>query len=156
MIPRPSEIIRLRMVVRAAVMVLGLILALCALLPAASWVLEGVNDGDFFDLAYYAPRIIIMMSFLVAGGVLALLSRAFARLAVPMPRMLRCPACGYRLEKLAASICPECGLGLDDEFVSASWPQQAGCRRDPQPPVAAAAVARREGDSGGNPPSPAL
>lgn len=120
MIPRPSEIVRARLYVRAVCVLLGVLVMLLALGPAASWVLEGVSDGDFFEFGYYAPRILTMVLFLAIGAALFFLSGVLARFALPVPTALRCPRCRYALERLAGPICPECGLHLDDEFTNAA------------------------------------
>jgi hypothetical protein len=124
MIPRPSEVIRVRFWAAAITRVLGLGFLLLALILYASWWIEGISDGDLLNFSYYSGRIIIGTMMLGMGLAGLLMANPLARLVVRLPpRDPQCPSCGYTIVRSSSERCPECGLDLDREF-SAPSPMQ--------------------------------
>ncbi len=129
MVPSPAEVARRRwtlLIVLRCVSFLGLS---ATVLPLASWISEGLRDGDLFSIIYYWPRIVGgLLPFLFFAFVL-MFGRLFVHLVVPLRKWSECPACRYRLEGLVEARCPECGLALSPEFMGQPPARDSGLRR---------------------------
>ncbi|GJM18935.1 MAG: hypothetical protein DHS20C14_11480 [Phycisphaeraceae bacterium] len=117
MIPDAAEVVRRRWTAMTILRLLSIVALLSSLLPAGSWISEGLRDDDLFDVSYYWPRMLGAVGGLVLGAIMLLLAAPLARWAVPFKRELRCPRCDYRLEGLVDPLCSECGLVLTREFL---------------------------------------
>lgn len=118
MIPDPAEIVRRRWTLTTAFRVGGLGLTLLAARPAFSWLVEGMQDGDLWDLGYYADRVASVAACVVGGLAVFFLSRPLSRWTVPVRHHTECPSCRHRIEGLVEPRCTECGLLLTPEFTT--------------------------------------
>lgn len=103
------DIFLMRLITIALLRVSSLVYAPIGLWAATSWFLEGLRDGDIFDLSYYFPRALLSFTSL---GLLVFawpLGALATRLIVPAPDWTRCPRCSYAWNTKAAC-CSECGL----------------------------------------------
>lgn len=109
-------VVRIRLVIAAAFKLIGVVVLLTGLLgPLVSWVVEGVVDGDFFDMGYYLGRVIWGGTICAVGLAMVLVGERCARLIVRVPADV-CPKCRFNLESFRADRCPECGLYLGEDF----------------------------------------
>ncbi|GIK19629.1 MAG: hypothetical protein AMXMBFR77_19630 [Phycisphaerales bacterium] len=100
-----------------------------AVVPFASWIQEGVRDGDLLDVGYYWPRVTAGFLPFVYFVFVLMFGRLFVHFVVPLRRWSECPACRYRLEGLVEARCPECGLALSPEFMGLSPERDSNLRR---------------------------
>ena len=96
----------------------GALLAALATLPIVSWTAEGISDGDFFDLFYYADRIALAVFCIVVALIAWFLQGLLVRILVPIPKGARCPRCNHNIEGMTEAVCTECGLELTPEFTA--------------------------------------
>lgn len=121
MIPSAEQVIRRRWLLGTWFRVGGVFLIIAAVPSLASWLAEGMRDGDLFDLEYYAGRMLVSAMGLIGGPIFLAFAGAIAWLAVPVQRgPLRCPGCNYELVGLQTPQCPECGLPLSQNLIDAS------------------------------------
>lgn len=118
MIPDPAEITRRRVTATLVIRVIAVIAALVSLVPVAVWLAEGIAYSNFFAFHYFVANIVGFATILGAAFTLWFVAPPLARLAVPVPRVLKCPACQYRIQGVNAPQCPECGLTLTPEFLN--------------------------------------
>lgn len=118
MIPDPAEITRRRVTATLVIRTIAIVIAAVSLIPVAVWLAEGISYGNFFALHYFVANIAGFAITLGAAFTLWFVAPPLARLAVPVPRVLKCPACQYRLQGVNAPQCPECGLTLTPEFLN--------------------------------------
>lgn len=117
MIPNPAEVVRRRWTVVAVVRLLAALMCLWGVVPLALWLVEGISDGDLWEVSYYGGQIALSAMLLLPGLVGVLASGLIARLVVPARTRVDCPRCRYALEGLTEARCPECGLPLPREFM---------------------------------------
>lgn len=96
---------------RTLLRLMAVSIAAIAIGPLASWMLEGLRDGDLFDIIYYAPRVISAGALFGTGLVFFLFSRSLACWIVPLV-IPRCPSCNYDIRNAHSDRCPECGLAI--------------------------------------------
>ena len=125
MIPNAADIARRQWTCQSVIRAFAFILFVSSLIPLISWLAEGIADGDYYDMFYYADRIALSIALIILSGILLLFQRHIARLLVPIVRYTRCPACRYRIEGLIDPLCPECGLPLTEEFLNPTSPVPA-------------------------------
>ncbi len=104
-----ADIVRWRCILTSVIRIGCVLIGMGAVVPAVSWLHEGVMDGDLFDLSYYAPRVMATFMLLIAGVGGPLLAPLIVRLSMPLVEGKRCPKCGYAVE---SESCPECGLDV--------------------------------------------
>lgn len=118
MYPTVEDVIRFRLIARALLRMIGIVVALFCFWPFSSWIMEGVRARDLLWLSYYAPRIILGLTAIVLGAAFFFGARPIARVLIPMRYENECPACRYPLAGSRAERCPECGLRLPPGFAS--------------------------------------
>ncbi len=94
----------------------SLFFALWIPVPLVSWLSEGIRDGDFFNLFYYAGSITRITILVLMSGACVLFARPLSKWIVPIAEP-RCPRCDHTLRHLVSPRCSECGLRLPDELV---------------------------------------
>ncbi|MCH8315251.1 MAG: hypothetical protein IIA64_04695 [Planctomycetes bacterium] len=100
----------------------SLFFALWIPVPLVSWLGEGIRDGDFFNLFYYAGSITRITILVLISGACVLFARPLSKWIVPIAEP-RCPRCDHTLRHLVSPRCSECGLKLPDELVQDEPPQ---------------------------------
>lgn len=105
-----------RLVFEAAVRLIGLIVLVIAIVgPLASWLVEGIHDGDLTNYIYYAARINITIFLVVCGLLFMIFANIVSRWLIRIQEP-ECPKCRFSLEHFRADRCPECGLFLGEDF----------------------------------------
>jgi hypothetical protein len=107
---RTDDLVRLRIVFIAAIRLLGLVMAIGSLVLLASWLAEGIQDGDLWVVSYYWPRMATGVVLIGFGGGLALFGGLIGR-AIVRARVgtVACPMCRFELTTLDRGRCTECG-----------------------------------------------
>lgn len=118
MIPDPADIIRRRITATLILRVVAVLVALAALVPILIWLAVGIVEGSLWRADSYMPAFIVASIVSTVAALLWFLAPLLARFAVPVPRVIKCPACLYRLQGVNAPQCPECGLTLTPEFLN--------------------------------------
>lgn len=123
MVPDLNTILRWRAIARAGLRLVGLASMPASLAAAASWLIEGIWDNDWYNVYYYNQRIVATILF-GAWGVMGLVfAGPISRLILPLPRQKwppTCPYCRHELVGLPEPRCPECGRALTPELMVAS------------------------------------
>lgn len=125
-IPSPAEIVRRQHTVAIVLRVLTIPLMIMGIGAFGSWALEGVRDGDFWDLSYYSVRMAWTVGAAIGAPMVFLLGPLMGRLVVPRGKR-GCPSCGYDAGR--QEICPECGHSLRPSVL---FPAQGNAVRDPR------------------------
>lgn len=118
MIPDPADIIRRRITGTLVIRVVSILVALAALVPILIWLAVGIVESSLWQAHSYMPAFIVASILSAVAALLWFLAPLLARFAVPVPRVIKCPACLYRLQGVNAPQCPECGLALTPEFLN--------------------------------------
>ena len=103
------DIARTRLLCLGLLRVSSLMLAAVGLMAFGSWSLEGLADGDFFDLYYYAPRIFMTALGCATPLIAWLAGPRVGRWIVPVAFTDSCPRCQHPV-MLDSERCTECGL----------------------------------------------
>ena len=106
-----AVVIRLRLVTTVIVRSVSLFVSCFAVGPLASWMQEGISDGDLWDFDYYQPRIVGSVVLLVMGAFGWFAGARVVRWLTPVQPDSRCPGCDYVLEG-STTTCPECGVDV--------------------------------------------
>lgn len=123
MTPDLATVLRWRAAARAWLRLGALLAAPASLFFLGAWLIEGLHDGDLWNLRYYYWRVLSGALFGLWSIVGLTLPGLIARIILRLPRGKwppRCPYCRHDLVSLKEMRCPECGNALTDEFVRAS------------------------------------
>jgi MFS family permease len=118
MIPDPADIIRRRITATLVFRVVAILVALAALVPILIWLAVGIVEKSLWRADSYTPAFVVASILFAVATAIWFLAPVSARFALPVPRVLKCPACLYRLQGVNAPQCPECGLTLTPEFLN--------------------------------------
>lgn len=127
MVPDLNTLLRWRVLVRAALRLVGLFSLPFGAVFIVGWLIEGISDNDLWSWRYYFQRVMtggLLLLWGVAGLVFA---GPITRLILPLPRWpVRCPYCRHELVTLREARCTECGNSLSEDFVTASHNRPGG------------------------------
>lgn len=112
MTPLDDRLVARRALALTIIRAAALVLLVLGAVRAAFGIGLAILVGDFTELQTLFDDnfnwLSSGVSFLVAGGALALMSRRIARWLVPAAKP-ECPECGYAFRGLNSPRCPECG-----------------------------------------------
>ena len=107
-----SDLARRQWTVELWLRIVSLLFFILMIPSVLLWLVQGLMDGELFSVWNLAP-VSFALFCLVASCVLWFLSRRLSVLLVPVPRLNRCPGCGYSIDGLREATCPECGLAFE-------------------------------------------
>lgn len=123
-----NDVVRYRLLVTAALRLMGIWLIASRILPLVTQALmilwqdliapnfTGSPAGLWGNSPWFWGNIAQGILFLIAGLFLIIYARRLARRIIPIASG-RCPGCDYDLGKAPPSRCPECGLDLSSLIV---------------------------------------
>lgn len=117
MIPSIESIVQMRLFLTALIRVLAILLWVFSLLPLVWWLADGLAVADVFYWRDYKSFIVSFCIFALAGTVLFMHARWLSDRLIPMEYRSCCPRCRYPFVSAQESRCPECGLGLPQDFL---------------------------------------